>query len=68
MSFDEVFKHIHPIVVSAAPERCSLGLAKEIAEDVAYLISHGYTIQMAKDPKARGDASDMCLRNKASST
>lgn len=67
MSFDEVFKRIHPIVVEAAPAACSLGCAKEIAEDVAYLISHGYTIEMAKNPKTR-DASDACLRDATAKT
>lgn len=47
MSFDEVFKQIHPIVVQAAPQGISLGHAKEIAEDVAYLISHGYALKDA---------------------
>lgn len=56
MSFDEVFKRIHPIVVEAAPAACSLGCAKEIAEDVAYLISHGYTVEMAKNSKVRAEA------------
>ena len=57
MSFDEVFKLVHPIVVQAAPKACSLGCAKEIAEDVAFLISHGYTLAMARETKARAATS-----------
>lgn len=53
MSFDEVFKLVHPIVVNAAPAAVSLGCVKEIAEDVAYLITHGYTMEMAKTPETR---------------
>ena len=44
--FDEVVAQIRAIAFQAVPKTISIGLVDEIAEDVAYMITHGKTLAM----------------------
>lgn len=51
--FDKVLALVEPIVFANVDEKASVACAREIAEDIAYMITHGYTVEMCKHPEKR---------------
>lgn len=54
-TFEQLVAELTPIVIANAPDTCSIGKGKEIAEDCAYLIRHGYSINMTNPEKRAQD-------------
>lgn len=55
MGFDDLCNMLRPIVMNNVPANCSVGKAREIVEDCAYLISHGYSMSMTSEEKKQRD-------------
>jgi hypothetical protein len=51
--FDAVCAAIKPIVFDNVPVACSVGCATQIVEDIAYMITHGYTNEIIIDKDSR---------------
>jgi hypothetical protein len=53
LSFNELLAQVRPIVFDNVKQTVSVKCANEIAEDITYLIKHGFTVEMYKKPEKR---------------
>lgn len=53
LTFDQILALVRPIVFAHVKKTASVKCADEIAEDITYLITHGYTIEMYRKPEKR---------------
>jgi hypothetical protein len=54
-TFEQLTKILEPVVFAGVPDTCSVGKAREITEDCAYLIWHGYSASMTSPEKKKHD-------------